>query len=86
RSNERNTHQQHEFRLSTPDDWRIRAIGGVFWEANKLYDQSGWNYKTVPSCTTNDPAGTGGNSGCFTNIGTAPGTTVVNPGEQADNT
>ncbi|MFM9568677.1 hypothetical protein, partial [Streptomyces turgidiscabies] len=64
RSNERNTHQQHEFRLSTPDDWRIRAIGGVFWEANKLYDQSGWNYKTVPSCTTNDPAGTGGNSGC----------------------
>ena len=23
---ERNTHQQHEIRLSTPDDWRIRAI------------------------------------------------------------
>src|SRR5690242_18997284 len=25
RSNERNTHQHHEFRLSTPDEWRIRA-------------------------------------------------------------
>jgi outer membrane receptor protein involved in Fe transport len=83
-SNERNTHQQHEFRLSTPDEQRIRAIGGIFWEANKLYDQSGWNYKNVPSCTTNDPAGTGGNAGCFTNIGTAPGATVVNPGVQPD--
>jgi iron complex outermembrane receptor protein len=84
-SNERNTHQQHEFRLSTPDDQRVRAIGGVFWEANKLYDQSGWNYKNVPSCTTDDPAGTGGNSGCFSNIGTAPGATVLNPGVQPEN-
>ena len=57
RSVERNTHQQHEFRLSTPDDWRLRAIAGVYWEDNKLYDQTGWGYKTVPSCTTNDPAG-----------------------------
>lgn len=78
--NERNTHQQHELRFSTPDDWRLRAIAGAFWEANTLYDQGGWNYKTVPSCTTNDPAGTGGNSGCFADIGTAPGATVVNPG------
>jgi iron complex outermembrane recepter protein len=84
-SNERNTHQQHEFRLSTPEDQRVRAIVGVFWEANKLYDQSGWNYKNVPSCTTNDPAGTGGNSGCFADIGTAPGATVVNPGVQPGN-
>jgi outer membrane receptor protein involved in Fe transport len=85
-SHERNTHQQHEFRLSTPDDWRLRAIGGVFWEDNTLFDQSGWNYKNVPSCTSNDPAGSPGNSGCFTNIGTAPGTTVVHPGVQGDHT
>ena len=78
--NERNTHQQHEFRLSTPDDWRLRAIGGVFWEDNKLWDQTGWNYKTVPSCTaTND-------TNCFVNVGTAPGATVQNPGVQGDNT
>jgi len=83
-SNERNTHQQHEFRLSTPDDQRVRAIAGVFWEANRLQDQSGWNYKNVPSCTSDDPAGTGGNAGCFSNIGTAPGATVVNPGVQPD--
>src|SRR5665213_345485 len=60
-SNERNTHQQHEFRLSTPDEWRFRAIAGAFWEANKLFDQTGWNYKTVPTCTSNGAAGTPGN-------------------------
>jgi len=27
--NERNTHQQHELRFSTPDDWRLRAIAGA---------------------------------------------------------
>jgi iron complex outermembrane recepter protein len=83
---ERNTHQQHEFRLSTPDDWRLRAIVGAYWEDNKLFDQTGWQYKNVPSCTTNDPAGTGGNAGCFTNIGTSPGATVVNPGVQGPTT
>jgi outer membrane receptor protein involved in Fe transport len=85
-STEKNEHQQHEFRLSTPDDWRMRAIAGAYWEANKLYDETGWNYKNVPSCTSDGAAGTAGNSGCFTNIGTAPGTTVVNPGVQGDNT
>jgi iron complex outermembrane receptor protein len=85
-SHEHNTHQQHEFRLSTPDEWRLRAIGGVFWEDNKLFDQSGWNYKNVPSCTANGDPGTVGNTGCFTNIGTALGTTVVNPGVQGDHT
>ena len=65
-SDERNTHQQHEFRLSTPDDWRVRAIAGVFYEDNTLFDQTGWNYKTVPSCTSNGAPGTPGNTGCFT--------------------
>jgi iron complex outermembrane recepter protein len=82
---EKNEHQQHEFRVSTPDDWRLRAIVGAYWEDNKLYDQTGWAYKTVPSCTSDGAAGTAGNSGCFTNVGTAPGTTVVNPGVQGDN-
>jgi iron complex outermembrane receptor protein len=77
---EHNTHQQHEFRLSTPDEWRLRAIGGVFWENNTLYDQTGWGYKTVPSCTATPPAA---GAGCFSDVGTFPGSTVVNPGVQA---
>ncbi len=85
---EQNQHQQHELRLSTPDDWRIRAIAGVYWEENKLFDQTGWYYKTLPPCTTNATPGTAGNgnTGCLSNVGTFPGTTVVNPGVQSDNT
>src|SRR5579863_7928884 len=88
RETERNTHQQHELRLSTPDDWRLRAIAGVYWEDNKLWDQTRWNYKTVPPCTSNATPGTpgNGNTGCLSNVGTFPDSTVVNPGVQSDNT
>ncbi|MDE2251530.1 MAG: TonB-dependent receptor [Gammaproteobacteria bacterium] len=80
RSNEQNQHTQHEFRLSTPDDWRFRALGGVYIEDNKLYDQSDWRYKTVPACTSSGTPGVDpGNTGCFTPIGTSGGN-VVNPG------
>jgi iron complex outermembrane recepter protein len=84
---ERNVHQQHEFRLSTPDEWRLRGIGGIYWEDNELYDQTGWGYKTIPPCTSNATPGTpgNGNTGCLTNVGTFPNTTVQNPGIQADN-
>jgi iron complex outermembrane receptor protein len=80
RSSERNVHQQHEMRLSTPDDWRLRGILGTFWEKNTLYDQTGWHYKTVPSCTA------ALTTGCFTNVGTFPGSSVQNPGIQSDDT
>jgi outer membrane receptor protein involved in Fe transport len=85
RETERNEHLSNEFRLSTPDDWRIRAIVGVFQETNKLFDQTDWLYKTIPACTSNGAFGTPGNSGCLSNVGTAPGTTTENPGVQNDN-
>jgi iron complex outermembrane receptor protein len=91
---ERNQHQQHEFRLSTPDDWRARGIAGVYWEDNKLFDQTAWMYKNIPPCTSNGPggapgspvAGLPGNAGCLSNVGTFPNTTVQSPGVQGDNT
>jgi iron complex outermembrane receptor protein len=85
---ERNEHQQHEFRLSTPDEWRLRAIAGAYWEDNKLFDVTAWKYKTVPSCTSNATPGApgNGNTACFTDVGTAPGSTVQYPGIQRDNT
>ncbi len=82
---ERNEHLSNEFRLSTPDDWRIRGIVGVFLESNKLFDQTDWLYKTIPACTSNGLPGTVGNSGCLSNVGTVPGTTTENPGVQNDN-
>jgi iron complex outermembrane receptor protein len=77
---QRNLHQQHELRLSTPDEWRIRGIAGAYWEDNKLYDVTQWHYKTMPSCTATD------NVGCITDVGTLPGTTVQYPGLQSDDT
>ncbi len=85
-STEQNEHMQHELRFSTPDEWRLRAIAGAFYEDNKLYDQTGWMYKTLPPCTSNGAPGTPGNSGCLSNVGTFPGTYVQNPGVQGDST
>jgi iron complex outermembrane recepter protein len=48
---EKNTHQSHEIRLSTPDDWRIRAIGGLFYEQFVINDDTEFLYKTVPTCS-----------------------------------
>lgn len=77
---ERNTHQSHEFRLSTPDDWRLRGILGAFWEQLQIQDQLNWNYKTLPPCTATVTAG------CLTDVGPAPGSSVNNPATtRADN-
>jgi iron complex outermembrane recepter protein len=83
---ERNQHFQNELRFSTPDEWRLRGIAGAFWEDNKLYDQTTWNYKNIPPCTSNGAPGTPGNTGCLSNVGTIPGTTVQSPGVQGDHT
>ncbi len=71
---------QHEFRVSTPDDWRIRGILGAFYEDNKLFDQTSWRYKSIPECTADVTAG------CFADLGTFPGSTVQSPGIQPSST
>jgi iron complex outermembrane receptor protein len=88
-ASERNEHLQQEIRLSTPDEWRLRGIAGAYYEDNKLYDQTAWNYKTVPPCTSSGIAGVDpGNTGCYTAIGTSanPGATVQNPGVKGPST
>ncbi len=67
---ERDIHQSHELRLSTPDDWRLRAIGGIFWENYLVHEQTDWLYKTAPG---------------FTNVGPPPGASVNNPNVRGDN-
>jgi iron complex outermembrane recepter protein len=44
---ERNTHQSHELRLSTPGDWRIRGVGGLFYENYRIQEQVDWFYLTA---------------------------------------
>jgi iron complex outermembrane receptor protein len=76
---ERNTHLQQELRVSTPDDWRLRGIGGLFWEEFKIYDNTEWTYKTVPSCSATY------DSNCFNNVQSWPGATANQSGERNDN-
>jgi hypothetical protein len=36
-------------RLSTPDDWRLRAIGGLFWEEYNIIEDTEFLYKSPGS-------------------------------------
>jgi iron complex outermembrane recepter protein len=45
-----NTNMSHEIRLSSPTDWRMRFIGGLFYEKRELNGQTDWLYKSVPEC------------------------------------
>jgi iron complex outermembrane receptor protein len=74
------THNSQEFRVSTPDDWRLRGIGGVFWEDYKVAENIDWFYKSLPACQTS------ADIGCLTNVGPAPGAQVRNPNVRSDNT
>ncbi len=77
--NEKNTHQSHEFRVSSPDDWRIRFVAGAFHEDFKITDDTSWSYKTVPTCVA------GGDPYCFQNVQPVPGSPVGNPNPRNDN-
>jgi outer membrane receptor protein involved in Fe transport len=70
RDQERNTHDSQELRFSTPDDWRVRGIGGLFWEDYVIQEQLDWRYKTAPG---------------FTAIGPPAGTDVNNPDVRGSN-
>ena len=51
-----NTHQSHEFRVSTPDDLRLRALAGAFWEDFEIKDSMDFYQKSIPSCTPDNLA------------------------------
>jgi iron complex outermembrane receptor protein len=80
------THQSHEFRLSTPDDWRLRGLIGAFWEDFDIKDDMNFLYKSIPSCT---PANlllyAAHQQVCVGNVIPAPGYAAVDPTERNDN-
>lgn len=47
----KNTHETHEFRVSTADTGRLRAIAGAFYESFAIEDNMDWSYKSIPSCS-----------------------------------
>ncbi len=70
---DRVTHQSHELRLSTPDDKRLRALAGVYWEDFEIHDQMDYQYRSVPTCTPSF------NTECFLDIQPWPGVPANNP-------
>jgi iron complex outermembrane receptor protein len=77
RDNERDTHVSQELRLSTPQDWRLRGLVGLFYEDYKVYDDTQWMYKSVPDCAPGGPT-----TNCFLPIQPWPGNPTNNPGLQ----
>ena len=71
----RNTHLSQELRVSTPSDWRLRGLAGVYYEHEKVYDVTNWEYRTVPQCS---PSGL--TSQCFLPVGPRPGESANQPG------
>jgi len=78
---EENIHQSHEVRLSTPDDWRLRGLVGLYWEKQQVDDDTEWLYKSVPECSP-----TGLTSECFLPIVPWPGGGNNNPNQRNSNT
>jgi iron complex outermembrane recepter protein len=75
------THQSHELRLSTPDDYRFRVIGGLYYEDFNIDDHMSFDYKTIPSCTPENLASAlAGGYPCVANAESSPGV------EMPDNT
>jgi len=83
----KNTHWSHEFRMSTPEDWRLRGIAGVYYENFHIFDNMNFNYKTIPSCTPENLASAlAGGLPCVANVQPAPGSTIWQPGVRSDST
>lgn len=50
-----NKNVSHELRFSTPTEWKVSAVAGLFYEERKVNDQTDWLYKSVPECTVGGP-------------------------------
>jgi iron complex outermembrane recepter protein len=79
--NVNNTHQSHEIRVSTTEDWRIRGLVGAFWEEFKIKDQMNFNYLIIPQCdAANLATALSGGPGCVSAVGPVPGNYATTPG------
>jgi iron complex outermembrane recepter protein len=82
-----NEHQSHELRISSPEEYRIRGIAGLYWEKFQLQDQMNFNYLAIPQCTPDALAtALAGGPDCVAATGPIPGTPAVDPGLRTPNT
>jgi outer membrane receptor protein involved in Fe transport len=82
----KNTHLSQEFRASTPDTWRLRGIGGLYYEDFVIQDNMNWDYKTIPDCNPqNLAAANAGGAPCVADVGPAPYSTTYVTGTRGNN-
>jgi iron complex outermembrane recepter protein len=75
-----NTHQSHEFRLTTSEDYRMRATVGAFWESFEIKDDMNFNYMPIPQCDpTNFATSLAGGADCVEAVGPVPGYYATHP-------
>jgi len=74
---ERLVHQSHEIRFSTPDDLRIRGLLGLYYEKYSIYDDTEWQYRTVPECSGATPGVT--DTQCYLLVQPWPGAPANRP-------
>jgi len=55
------TNMSHELRLSSPSDWRMRFVGGLFYEERTIEARTDWHYKSLPECPDSGVS----TGGCF---------------------
>ncbi|OLE33730.1 MAG: hypothetical protein AUG47_03115 [Alphaproteobacteria bacterium 13_1_20CM_3_64_12] len=76
-----NTHQSHELRLSTNEDYRLRALVGAFYEKFSIYDNMNFNYMPMPQCSpANLAISLAGGPDCVTTVGPMAGFFAGTPG------
>jgi len=77
----RNDHHSHEVRLSTPEESRVRALVGAYWEKFVINDDMNFNYLGIPQCSeANLAIALAGGPDCLSAVGPLPGTHASNPG------
>jgi outer membrane receptor protein involved in Fe transport len=86
----RNTHQSHEFRVTSPDSFPLHVIAGAYWERFKIQDNMNFEYKNIPSCTPQNYAiavagGGSASTVCVANVIPNPASTSNDPSVRDNN-
>jgi iron complex outermembrane receptor protein len=74
------THQTHELRVSTGEDYRVRALLGAYWEKFVIGDNMNFNYLAIPQCSpANLTVALAGGADCLSAVGPVPGAYASDP-------
>ena len=74
-----NTHHSEELRISSPENRRVRVLGGAYYENFKIKDVQRYYYGTIPTCSN---ALLTAGTGCVGLLQTLPGAAASEPGLQ----